>query len=316
MRRGRRREGALAGVVLLLALFLFFLPAALQTPVRQVVRGTALRPFLEMQAALISWRERNLDVNVVRAQRDSLAAVVAAQATLSEENRRLRALLGLSSRAEAEFIPAELIRVGAMGGESTFLLNVGRADGIDVGSPVIAVDGLLGVVREAGEHTSQAIDWTHPDFRASAMTASGDAYGIVEPRRGRFREEDLLALTGTPFRSDVPAGTRIVTSGRGGIYPRGIPIGGVVGIEEADTGWRKSYLLRPEVRPASVIHVLVAVRQGQESADDISSLWHVPAPPDTLADTEVGADAAEADSDVAAPARTRGDTPETDRDGP
>ena len=37
-----------------------------------------------------------------------------------------------------------------------------------------------------------SIDWTNPDFRASAMTADGRAYGIVEPRRGRFREEPGL----------------------------------------------------------------------------------------------------------------------------
>ena len=63
----------------------------------------------------------------------------------------------------------------------------------------------------------------------------------------------MLALTGAPFHTDLPSGTRIVTSGRGGVYPRGIPLGVVVGIEEADTGWRKSYLLRPMVRPEGVL---------------------------------------------------------------
>ena len=46
-----------------------------------------------------------------------------------------------------------------------------------------------------------AVDWSNTQFVASAMTADGTAYGIVEPRPGRFREEDLLTLTGAPLAS-------------------------------------------------------------------------------------------------------------------
>jgi cell shape-determining protein MreC len=48
-----------------------------------------------------------------------------------------------------------------------------------------------------------------------------------------------------------------VSSGRGGLFPRGVVIGTVIGIEEADTGWRKSYLIRPAVRPEAASHVMV-----------------------------------------------------------
>ncbi|MBX6362578.1 MAG: rod shape-determining protein MreC [Gemmatimonadetes bacterium] len=280
-RGGRRRDAVIAGGVLLLALLLFFLPAAFQRPIRAAVRSTVLRPFLAGQATLVERREESVDVSVLSAQRDSLAALVAAQASLAEENRRLRALLGLRERAGAKFLPAEVLRPGVQGAESTFFLALGSADGVQVGSPVIAAAGLVGVVRDVGTHTSQAIDWTHPDFRASAMTADGAAYGIVEPRRGgAFREFDMLSLTGAPFHTDIAPGTRVVTSGRGGIFPRGIPIGTVVGIEEADTGWRKSYLLKPAVRPAEASHVLVGVQTAEQGAD-LSALWHVTAPPDT-----------------------------------
>jgi rod shape-determining protein MreC len=154
-------------------------------------------------------------------------------------------------------VPAELVRVGTPGGESSFLLDVGREDGVVVGSPVIAAGGLLGVVWEVGATSSQAIDWTHPDFGASAMTADGQAYGIVQSRRGLYREQDRMALVGAPFHADVEAGTRVVTSGRGGVYPRGILLGTVVEVEDAQPGWRKSYVVRPAVRPEAVTHVLV-----------------------------------------------------------
>jgi len=271
-RRSRWRDLSVGAVLLAAAFLLLFLPPQYQTSVRRTMRATVLRPFIMAQSDLLAGGLRRVDVTELRAQRDSLSAVVAAQASLAEENRRLRALLGLQERTGPSFQAAELVRVGMEGGGSTFLLRIGSAAGVHVGSPVIVPEGLLGVVWDVDRGTAQGIDWTHPDFRASAMTADGRAYGIVEPRRGRFREEDRLALTGAPFHTDIPAGTRVVTSGRGGIYPRGILIGTVVGVEESETGWRKSYVVQPAVRPAAVTHALVGV--GDDHAD-LSRLWNV-----------------------------------------
>jgi len=73
-----------------------------------------------------------------------------------------------------------------------------------------------------------------------------------------------------------------VTSGLGGVLPRGIPLGRVESLAEADAGWRKSYWLEPFVEPGSVTHVLVALDGGvapDEATDpggmagDLSRLW-------------------------------------------
>jgi rod shape-determining protein MreC len=280
-RRARRKDAGIAAAILLVALILLVLPAEYQRPVRHGIRSTVLQPFLLLQSQITQRRGQSVDVGQLRAQRDSLAAVVAAQASLSEENRQLRSALGLQSRMGDAFIPANVIRAGLSSAESTFILDVGRADGVFVGSTVLTADGLLGVVWEVDERSAQAIDWTHPDFRISAMTADGAAYGLVEPRRGAYREADLLALTGTAFQVDVRPGRRVVSSGRGGLHPRGIPVGTIIGIEEADTGWRKSYLVRPAVRPEGAVHVLVAVREG---GGNLGDAWQVQAPPDPLQD--------------------------------
>lgn len=269
-------------MVLLVAIALFLLPVVYKQEVRSAIRGTVLWPFIEAQELVAEQARPGMDVDALLSERDSLAALIAAHSLLAEENRRLRALLALRERATQDFVPSEVLKLGVLGAESTFLLNAGRAEGVLPGSPVLAPGGLLGVVWAADEHTAQAIDWTHPEFRASAMTASGEAYGIVEPRRGRYREEDLLALTGAPFHVDIPVGTRVVTSGRGGVFPRGIPLGTVIEIEEADTGWRKSYLLRPAVRPEAAAHVLIGKRTEGGAVTDLSEIWHVEAPPDPL----------------------------------
>lgn len=262
-------------------MFLYFMPQEYQSSIRGALRGSVLRPFIMAQSGLVARGVQQVDVSALRVERDSLAAVVAAQSSLSEENRRLRELMGLRNRAEQSFVPSELVRIGTQGGESSFLLDVGTEDGVRVGSPVIAPGGLLGVVWEVGRSSAQAIDWTHADFRASAMTADGTAYGIVESRRGTYREEDQLALAGAPFHIDVAPGTRVLTSGRGGVYPRGILLGTVLGIEEADTGWRKSYLLRPAVRPEAVTHVLVGI-PGEDGFEDLSRIWSGTETADTM----------------------------------
>jgi rod shape-determining protein MreC len=283
-RKTRRRDTALAGASLLVAVTLLLLPAEYQQPIRSAIRSTILRPFLAVQSQIVQRSDRMVDVGQLRAQRDSLAAIVAAQATLAEENRQLRAGLSLSGRVGSEWISANLLRVGLSSAESTFIVDVGRADGVYEGSPVMTAEGLLGIVREVDEHTAQAIDWTHPDFRVPAMTADGEAYGTVEPRRGRYREDDLLALTGAPFQVDVRPGRRVISSGRGTLFPRGIFIGTVLGIEEADTGWRKSYLIRPGIRPEAARHVMVSVT---EALQDLSDVWNVDVPPDTVPDDAV-----------------------------
>src|SRR5688500_3539520 len=170
-RKARRRDLITAGAIVLFALILFALPAAYQRPLREVIRASALAPFLSAQATLAYRRSTTVDVHELRAQRDSLSALVAAEATLAEENRKLRALLSLRARAGAGFVPAEVIHVGLAGAESTFLLNIGSEQGVKVGSPVLAPEGLLGIVVEVQKNSAQAIDWTNADFRVSAMTA-------------------------------------------------------------------------------------------------------------------------------------------------
>jgi rod shape-determining protein MreC len=298
-RKARQRDLAIAAGVLLLALAIWLLPSKYHVPIQNALRTSVLRPFLNAQATLASRRVRTLDVSGIRAQRDSLLALVSALTPLADENRRMRELLALHARTGNAFVPAEVLRLGVGTAKGTFILSVGSADGVRVESPVIAPEGLLGQVISVSEHMSQAIDWTHPSFRASVTTVDGAAQGIASVRAGDFPEEALLTLNGAPFHTDVQPGTQVVTTGRGGIYPRGIPVGVVLSIDEADTGWRKSYLMRPAVRPELATHVLVGVDIGPGT--DFSAMWHVNSPPrDTVRPAAPSADGARPRRDTAA----------------
>ena len=268
-----RRQGALAVTCLLLALTTSYLPGPAQhcpDPGHQL-RVTVLRPFIATQARLVAAWDNRVQVAVLRQQLDSLAASLSTQAALRDENRTLRNLLDLAERVEPSFKATSVLRGGTPGSESMFIVQLGSRDGITMGAPVVSRHGLVGRILEVREEISLGMDWTHPDFRASAMLENGTMYGIVENRRGTFREEDRLVLNGTAYYESAPRGTLVVTSGLAGVLPRGIPIGAVEEEAEARAGWRRSYWLRPFVEPGQATHVLVLVSGGEGL--DQSGLW-------------------------------------------
>lgn len=253
------------------------LPDAYRDGLARAIRGTILLPVLAMQQAAADREGRFADPARLRAERDSLAVYLVGQSNLAVENRRLRALLGLRERVPYSFVPAEMKRLGGIDQRGAFFLTAGTRQGVQPGAAIIAAGGLVGQVSDSDAGISNGIDWTHTNFRASAMTTDGESYGIVEPRTTRSGEQ-VLALTGTAAHTGLRPGTLIVTSGQGGVYPRGIPIGRVLQTEkdEQATDWRRSYLLRPLVSPAAMDYVLVLgpLAPGR-SEDDLASAWGI-----------------------------------------
>lgn len=270
---GGRRQYVVTGLLVVLAVFLTQIPGEYQEDVADVLTSTVLRPFVLTQEGLSELNLRAARSDELEARLDSLVAVLGARTSLAEENRRLKDLLSLLERTGPAFRPASVIRAGTLGSESMFLLDVGYEDGVREDAPVLTPTGLMGAVREVRAHSAIGMDWTHPEFRASAMTIDGRTYGLVEVRRGRFREEDRLLLNGAPFHALLETGTPVVTSGLGGVFPRGIAIGTVEGLAEAEGGWRKAYWLRPSTEPGRATHVLVAVEGAGEVPGDLSALW-------------------------------------------
>ena len=254
---GRRRDFLLTAGVILGSLIVLNLPPGPQRSMRLLLRETVLSPLLDINGAITRMRERALDFNVLRAQMDSVAALVAQRRTLAEENRQLREALALREREGSRVRAVTVVRTGTPGTESVFLVDAGAAEGIRAFNAVATEAGLLGQVQEVYSGRAVAIDWSHPDFRVSAMTPDGRAHGLVEAVRGAFREQDRLILRGTAFLSDLAPGEELLTSGRGGTFPRGIRIGWVAGPAEASAGWSRSYYVDPAVYPGAATHALV-----------------------------------------------------------
>ena len=281
-----RRDFTIASAFFLFSVVALYLPQGAQARIAEALQATVLRPFILTQENVVQARLRAEDALVLQARLDSLAAVVAIQAPLAEENQELRELLDLQIQAPTTFVHANVIRPGTLGSESMFLIDAGSDDGIGPGDPIVMRSGrigLLGKVQEVTRRGAVCLDWTHPEFRASAMTADGGTQGLVEPRPGDFRGGHRLLLNAIPYNEPLAPGTLITTSGLGGVFPRGIPIGEVLGLNEEGEGegegWRSEYWLRPVVEPGSVTHVLVV--RAQMLSDELLQLLDEPLGPST-----------------------------------
>src|SRR5690348_2093918 len=247
------------------------LPQRIRDPLTRALRQTVLAPLLTLQRQIELLAASLARYDAVVAQRDSAALAATFLPELRGENVRLRSLLGLGTRLGSGYVPAEVLKQPEPTSALTFVVSAGKKQGVKRLSAVVSPEGLVGIVSAVDAQTSVVVTWAHPEFRASAMAADGSVYGIVAPHGSEGPRVWLLELEGVAYRQLVPNGTLILTSGLGGVMPRGIPIGTVVGVAGEAEGWERTYLIRPAVHPAAVTHVMVLT--GPPVRSDLRSVF-------------------------------------------
>ena len=273
MRRPARTDPrvdlVLAAVCAAASFVLLILPAATRGSAAATLRGTLVAPLVSMQEKAELSRHAFLGHDASVRMNDSISLRSQRLTGVEAENERLRKLIGLASAVRWGFIPAEALQGRGVGEDFTVTLSAGKNAGVESLSPVVTTEGLVGEVVRADNSTSMAIFWPHPDFRVSSMAADGSAFGIVTGHRGDGASRYFLELHSVPLRSPLKAGTLIVSSGLGGVYPRGIPIGVVVSEMKTAEGFAKSYLMRPMVSLPDITSVFILtperVRAGLEN---------------------------------------------------
>jgi rod shape-determining protein MreC len=251
-----RRDNVLFGVCVVLSAVMLLRPEVGQR-VTSAIRGTVLRPFLWMQAWSEAGRTSRASFDRLRAERDSSAYAAQFLPSLRAENQRLRALLGLGARLKIPYVAAEVLHQAVPTDGRTLLLSAGGRAGVKPFDPVVGAEGLIGVVRVVEADRAIAMTWTHPEFRASAHTIPGNVFGVIGPALQITGSDLLLQLRGVAIRDTVPVGTLVVTSGLGGVYPQGIPVGTVIGEGQEETGWERIYVVRPAATPEEASQVLI-----------------------------------------------------------
>ncbi|HEX5754982.1 MAG TPA: rod shape-determining protein MreC [Arenimonas sp.] len=165
---------------------------------------------------------RELEVSTARLQR--LAAV-------SEENQRLRELLGGTRGYRLSAQLAGIVGVDLDPWRQRLLLDVGSDDGIEVGQALLDSGGVLGQVIEVMARQSTALLVTDPEHAVPVQVVRSGLRAIAYGSGQR----DRLVLPNIPQSADIRAGDRLVTSGIGGRFPAGFPVGTVQTLRPDDT---------------------------------------------------------------------------------
>jgi rod shape-determining protein MreC len=254
-----RRDTVIFVACLVLSLVGLFSPPVWGLSIAASLRETVLAPLVWLQARAEEGKTSRVRFRAVTAQRDSASYLAQGLPSLLAENERLRQLLSLSRRLSSPYVAAEVLHQSQATDGRTLLLSAGSRDRVAAFDPVVAPEGLLGVVLNVSERTSVVMTWAHPEFRVSAFTVTGNAAGVVAPSPSSSGGEGALEFRGVPYRDSVPVGTLVLSSGLGGVYPKGIPVGTVTGVVREQAGWERVYRLLPAANPGSATHVLVLV---------------------------------------------------------
>ncbi len=173
------------------------------------------------------------------------------------ENEELRRQLGFSILSPQALLLCEVTARGDMSGWwQTVRLNKGLSAGISSGMAVMTVEGLIGRTIEVSERTSDVLLITDPNCKVSCKTVRSGAFGIMRGAGvrliGRPAMEMLAAVNPAVMNyistgQDIQEGDQVVTSGLGGVFPEGLPVGRVGRVRAHESG----LYLQAEVIPAA-----------------------------------------------------------------
>ena len=183
-----------------------------------------------------------------------------------EENRRLRRLLALKAAMPLETLSGEIIAREWGGWVRSLTVNRGRSDHVSRMTAVIAPDGLIGRVVDVRPGASVVQVLIDPASTVGAHAVRSRTAGIVEgDPRGTMRFK-YMARDG----SGLQVGDLVVTSGSGGLFPRGLPIGRVRAIDDRGSALFHYAQLTPAVDFARIDEVLLIVGEGTH---DVAALF-------------------------------------------
>lgn len=205
----------------------------------------------------------------LKSENEQLKAEVSRLSEYEQQATTLTELLSIRNTYNLTSTAASVIANSTDSWSSTITIDKGSSTGITVGMPVSSSTGIIGQVSEVGLTTSVVRLITDENSGVSAMVQSSRAQGsLVGSADGTLR----LTLVRTDQQVNV--GDMIVTSGLGGVYPRGLPLGTVSNITKTSGAMYYEITVEPLSNIRSLENVLVITSLTDEqkaTTDDIAA---------------------------------------------
>jgi rod shape-determining protein MreC len=255
----KRQQWVIIGLLAAGWIIILNQPNALSSRLRAVFVNIGTS-FLKMGEVIPSFRSRRAlteDNQNLRAENDRLQRQLAQNAELMRENQALRRMLRLAEQNTGQrVVGARVIGRDTSNWWKTVQIDSGTQQGVREDQPVINADGLVGRVISVTRGESRVLLLVDPNCRVSGLLQDTRAPGIVVGAHSAFAVNPVCRMTFIERAARVAPGQLVVTSGLGGVFPKGLPIGTVAGTRlNEQTGM----YLDVDVKPAVDFHRLEEV---------------------------------------------------------
>lgn len=201
----------------------------------------------------------------LKKRNEELTAQVAELSEAQETAERLEKLVGLKSTYSLESTAARIIGSTGDAWTDSVIIDKGSASGFEVGMPVCSSGGVIGQIIEVSANTSIVRLITDDQSGVSAMIQGSRAQGVLQGQAdGTLRLEYVVS------DAEVATGDIVITSGIGGTFPKGLPLGTVASIDRAPNAVYYTIVVRAASSAESNEEVLVitSVSEDQIASDE------------------------------------------------
>jgi len=258
----------LAAVGLLAALIIYSLNLPQAEEANWVEQGVGglLAPMLAPAAQLAALPDRIWHdyLSLVQVRRENirlrediktLNQSLAAAGEVLHEHERLKRLLEMRKAVHEPTVAAAVIGEDVAPWFRTLTIDRGSSSGIVDGMPVLAAGGVVGQTIKVTANSSRVLLLTDHASGIAGLIQRSRARGVV-----KGKGESVCSLEFTMREEDVTVGDLVVTSGVGGVFAKGLPIGTVTMVKKGQYGIFQSVTIKPAVSTAHLEEVLVVLR--------------------------------------------------------
>jgi rod shape-determining protein MreC len=197
--------------------------------------GAAQQLPADLADSVLPRRELLREIDTLRRDNQQLKEQQLQTVAIARENDQLRELLGWQRQAPWRLKLANVVMRDPANWWKTIQIDLGSRDGIQTNQPVLTADGLVGRVSAVSFVSSQVVLIGDPNCRVSALVENATHdMGVLTP--GGPLDTSLVQLSYLASGANLKPGQNVFTSGLGGVFPKGIPIGKIVDSQSIEYG--------------------------------------------------------------------------------
>jgi len=170
----------------------------------------------------------------------------------ARENKRLRRLHGFAEKTPLKLISAQVIGRDATNWNKVIFIDKGNADGVKRNFPVITPLGLVGRIIETTPHQSKIMTILDSNSQIAVLVERNRTQGVISGTNDFWCQLNYISL-----REELKEGDAIISSGQGGVFPKGLRVGQVVSVKKRETELFQQIRVTPTVNFSHLEEVVI-----------------------------------------------------------